>query len=96
MELHFDNQETVRVRIDEEIWTDQSPVGPRERADATGGAGSIGGAGGMGSGLGAKEGMKRHPYMLVGSMEDAGMGPCLWWDGDDENGEREGMDESGE
>lgn len=24
---------------------------------------------------------QRPPYSLVGSMEDPGLGPCLWWDG---------------
>ena len=23
------------------------------------------------------------PYVLRGTMEDAGLGPCLWWDGDE-------------
>ncbi|CAL3966329.1 hypothetical protein PZA11_003016 [Diplocarpon coronariae] len=71
-DLHFDTHETVRVRIEEEIWTDQSPIGPREKA------------------LEGGEAVKSHPYVLVGSMEDAGLGPCLWWDGDEEEME---MDE---
>ncbi len=64
-QLYYDNQETVRFRIEEEIWTDQSPMGPKEREDA---AGSI----------------KSSPYVVKGSMADAGLGPCLWWDGDAE------------
>lgn len=24
----------------------------------------------------------KSPYTLVASMEDPGLGPCLWWDGD--------------
>lgn len=32
---------------------------------------------------------KMSPYMLTASMEDSGMGPCLWWDGDDEEGDEE-------
>jgi len=27
---------------------------------------------------------KQSPYVLIGSMEEAGLGPCLWWDGDEE------------
>lgn len=63
--LYYDNQETVRFRIEEEIWTDQSPMGPKEREDA---AGTV----------------KSSPYVVRGSMGDAGLGPCLWWDGDEE------------
>jgi DNA-directed RNA polymerase III subunit RPC8 len=31
--------------------------------------------------------------VIRGSMADAGLGPCLWWDGDDEGdgGEEGGM-----
>jgi DNA-directed RNA polymerase III subunit RPC8 len=24
------------------------------------------------------------PFVLRGTMEDAGLGPCLWWDGEEE------------
>lgn len=24
------------------------------------------------------------PYTITATMEEAGLGPCLWWDGDDE------------
>jgi hypothetical protein len=67
--LYYDNQETVRFRIEEEIWTDQSPIGPKEREDA---AGTV-----MRASAGS-------PYVVKGSMADAGLGPCLWWDGDEE------------
>jgi len=67
--LYYDNQETVRFRIEEEIWTDQSPMGPKEREDA---AGTV-----MRASAGS-------PYVVKGSMADAGLGPCLWWDGDEE------------
>ena len=55
----------MRFRIEEEIWTDQSPIGPRDKEDAGGVA-------------------KQSPYVLIGTMEDAGLGPCLWWDGEEE------------
>lgn len=29
------------------------------------------------------EGGKSVPFALIGSMEDAGLGPCLWWDGEE-------------
>jgi len=29
------------------------------------------------------------PYKIVATMEDAGLGPCLWWDDDDEGEEEE-------
>lgn len=66
----------MRVRIEEEIWTDQSPVGPREKEDGAS--------------------LKTHPYVLLGSMEDAGLGPCAWWDGDEEEDEEEGGGDPGD
>jgi DNA-directed RNA polymerase III subunit RPC8 len=29
--------------------------------------------------------VKSSPYVVRGSMADAGLGPCLWWDGEDED-----------
>ena len=34
--------------------------------------------------------VKKSPYMIEASMEDAGLGPCLWWDGADEEEDWEG------
>lgn len=67
--LYYDNQETVRFRITEEIWTDQTPVGPSEKEE--------------------DGGRKQSPYVLRATMEDAGLGPCLWWDGEDGEEEEE-------
>jgi len=64
-ELFYDNHETVRFRIEEEVWTDQTPMGPREKEENAGV-------------------LKKSPYILYGTMEDAGLGPCLWWDGEEE------------
>ena len=30
------------------------------------------------------ERVKVSPYVLKATMEDAGLGPCLWWDGEEE------------
>jgi len=68
--LYFDNHETVRFRVEEEVWTDQTPKGPREKEELEGG-------------------LKSSPYSLKGTMEDAGLGPCLWWDGEGEGEEEE-------
>ncbi|KUJ11108.1 RNA polymerase III subunit Rpc25 [Mollisia scopiformis] len=65
--LFFDTQETVRFRIEDEVWHDQIPIGPRDKEDA---------------GV-----VKSSPYQLIATMEDAGLGPCLWWDGDDGEGD---------
>src|ERR1019366_8068611 len=35
-ELFFDNHETVRFRIEEEVWTDLTPVGPKEKEENAG------------------------------------------------------------
>jgi DNA-directed RNA polymerase III subunit RPC8 len=64
--LYYDNHDTVRFRIEEEHWFDQSPTGP---------------AAGAGNG-GDPAGAPRSPYTLLASMEDPGLGPCLWWDGE--------------
>ena len=61
--LYYDNQETVRFRIEEERWHDQTPVGPIEKEDGSA--------------------VKQSPYTLIATMEDAGLGPCLWWDEED-------------
>lgn len=71
--LYYDNQETVRFRVFDEVWTDQSPVGPLEKED--------------------EGAVKTSPYVLKASMQDAGLGPCLWWDGEEEEGEGEGEEE---
>jgi len=63
-ELFYDNQETVRFRVEEEEWHDQSPVGPSEKEDPAQ--------------------VLKSPYGITASMADAGLGPCLWWDGDEE------------
>lgn len=76
--MFFDNHETVRFRIEEEVWTDQTPVGPREKE---------------GDGEGGEVKEKKSPYVLYGSMEDPGLGPCLWWDGEEEQGGEEGDEE---
>jgi DNA-directed RNA polymerase III subunit RPC8 len=31
-----------------------------------------------------ERGVVAAPYVLRGTMEDAGLGPCLWWDGEGE------------
>lgn len=48
-------------------------MGPKEKEDLVGTAGAE----------------KSSPYVIRGSMADAGLGPCLWWDGEEE-GEVEG------
>jgi DNA-directed RNA polymerase III subunit RPC8 len=60
--LYYDNQETVRFRIEDEIWTDQSPAKPSEKEDDIE--------------------RENSPYKLQATMEDAGLGPVLWWDGE--------------
>ncbi|KIM97708.1 hypothetical protein OIDMADRAFT_105227 [Oidiodendron maius Zn] len=67
--LFYDNHDTVRFRIEEEHWFDQSPLGPSAANDLNAPASA------------------HSPYTLVASMEDPGLGPCLWWDGE---GEEEG------
>lgn len=32
---------------------------------------------------------KTSPYSIIGSMMEDGLGPCLWWDGDPEQGQEE-------
>ena len=72
-QLYYDNQETVRFRIEAEHWHDQTPIGPTVKEEEFGGFGIGGGDVG-----------KKSPYTITASMEDPGLGPCLWWDGEDE------------
>jgi len=81
--LFFDTHETVRLRIQDEVWKDQSPVGPREKDEPSNSL-SIP----VGSGK-----TKNSPYSLIGSMDDAGMGPIIWWDGEEAEEEEEAMAE---
>ena len=32
----------------------------------------------------SEEDVKQSPYTITAAMNDAGLGPCLWWDGDQE------------
>ncbi|KAG9245966.1 RNA polymerase III subunit Rpc25-domain-containing protein [Calycina marina] len=66
-ELFFDTQETVRFRVDEEDWHDQTPISAQPPSNE--------------DDFAVKE--KDVPYKIIATMEDAGLGPCLWWDGDD-------------
>lgn len=68
-ELFFDNQETVRFRVEEEHWHDQIP----ERQEAPD--------------VEQSPMEPQSPYKIVATMEDAGLGPCLWWDGGDDEEE---------
>ncbi|KAK7533713.1 DNA-directed rna polymerase III 25 kd polypeptide [Phyllosticta citricarpa] len=58
-ELFFDLEETVRFRVEAEIWTDQSPQAPT--TDDT-------------------QVERKSPYSIIGSMQQAGLGPTLWWE----------------
>ncbi|KAJ9669336.1 DNA-directed RNA polymerase III complex subunit Rpc25 [Coniosporium apollinis] len=65
-EYFFDNNETVRFRVEAETWHDALPQGPTRRDQDM-------------------EGEKREPlYCLVGSMQQGGLGPLLWWAGNEE------------
>ena len=67
--LWIDLGDTVRVRVEREEWTDQTPTGPvTSRGDA-----AVVGA------EGTVEKVEREPYKIVGSMNAAGMGPVQWW-----------------
>ncbi|THV53693.1 hypothetical protein BGAL_0044g00180 [Botrytis galanthina] len=61
-QLYFDNQETVRFRVDSEQWNDQAPLGPEKQDDSE------------------ESRVIEAPYKIVASMEEVGLGPCLWWD----------------
>jgi DNA-directed RNA polymerase III subunit RPC8 len=69
--LYFDSHETVRIRVEEETWHDQAPT------KATGGENE--------QDDGEKD--KHAPYGIIASMEESGLGPCLWWDGGEEEEE---------
>ncbi|KAH8593688.1 RNA polymerase III subunit Rpc25 [Bisporella sp. PMI_857] len=66
--LYFDNQETVRFRVEQEQWHDQTPKGPADQENND---------------------QPQSPYKIIASMEDAGLGPCLWWDNTNQGEEEE-------
>lgn len=70
-EYFFDANMVVRWRVEEEVWRDVGPAGPRFEVE--GGGGDTAEAGGEG------EGEKRAPYALIGSMSQAGLGVVEWW-----------------
>ncbi|EON61957.1 hypothetical protein W97_01175 [Coniosporium apollinis CBS 100218] len=73
-EYFFDNNETVRFRVEAETWHDALPQGPTRRDQDV-------------------EGEKREPlYCLVGSMQQGGLGPLLWWAGNEEPAAEDGAD----
>lgn len=63
--LYFDNQETVRFRVEDEAWHDQAPTKPESEDNEAGGK------------------VSTNPYQILGAMEEMGLGPCLWWDGEE-------------
>ncbi|KAK4221824.1 RNA polymerase III subunit Rpc25-domain-containing protein [Podospora fimiseda] len=65
-ELFYDNNEIVRIRICGEEWHDQASVDPVDMADESAEALALSG--------------RRPMYQIIGSMDDVGLGACIWWD----------------
>lgn len=67
--MHFDTYEMARFRIEEEEWIDQTPEKPESD-----------------TAMDEEERRARRlsPWRIVASMADDGLGPCFWWDEDEE------------
>ena len=65
--LYYDPHEVVRFRVVREHWFDQAPEGPQ-----------------MAGQVETEQPVeKQSPYIIEAAMEDSGLGPVLWWEGDD-------------
>ncbi|KAK9479192.1 RNA polymerase III subunit Rpc25-domain-containing protein [Lipomyces japonicus] len=84
-ELYLDTNEQVRFKVEREVFTDQSPVGPRNEVngdDNNNDANTSAASGTAGTGAGASSGAPRPTpaYAVVGSCQTYGMGLVTWWD----------------
>ncbi|KAJ2906085.1 putative RNA polymerase III subunit Rpc25 [Zalerion maritima] len=75
--MYYDNHEMVRVQCGDEEWHDHSPEGPESAPTAEDEENAL-------------INPKPSPYKIIGSMQDDGLGVCLWWDMPDQ--EEEGME----
>ena len=65
-QMPYDLNEPVLFRVVGEEWHDQTPTDPIDKP-----------------GVGDEDAPpppKEVPYSIRGSMKDAGLGPCLWWE----------------
>ncbi|KAK4634217.1 DNA-directed RNA polymerase III subunit rpc8 [Fulvia fulva] len=68
-EFYFDIAETCMVRVEEEMWTDVSPDALRSQTYANDEE--------------EENARRMAPYLIRGSMMHAGLGPTLWWAGEE-------------
>ncbi|KAF2397595.1 hypothetical protein EJ06DRAFT_498800 [Trichodelitschia bisporula] len=69
-EFFYDRNEPVRFRVEAEVWHDHTPQKPKI------------------TGLTSSEGTENDeslesrdvPYTIIGSMDQAGLGPIVWWE----------------
>lgn len=66
-ELAMDVDDDIRFRVVSETFTDTSPTGP------------VGTAGGQAAEGDVEDGGKRCPYLLMGSINESGLGLLCWW-----------------
>jgi DNA-directed RNA polymerase III subunit RPC8 len=75
-ECFYDKNEPVRLRVETEIWHDLTPQKPN--FDNT-------------TAEGEEPAPKPVCYTIIGGMNQAGLGPYLWWqEEEEEGGEEEG------
>ncbi|KAK3990272.1 RNA polymerase III subunit Rpc25-domain-containing protein [Cladorrhinum sp. PSN332] len=65
-ELFYDHNEIVRCKVIGEEWHDRTPTEPIDMADESAEALAFS--------------SRRPMYQIIGSMDDVGLGACLWWD----------------
>ena len=75
-EYFFDRNEKCLCRVEMEQWNDLSPQLAQQQKFSTGGAG--------GEEEEATEEPRKLPYAVQASMMHSGLGPKLWWLGEDE------------
>lgn len=73
-ECFYDVNEPVRLRVEREIWHDLTPQKPNFSAA---------------EGDDGEAVVKPVCYTIIGNMAETGLGPFLWWQGEEEEGEEE-------
>lgn len=87
-EYFFDKAEKCLCRVEMELWNDLSPMMQQQQNQKFS-------AGDEGDGEGVEEEVRKQPYAVQASMMHSGLGPKLWWLGEDELAQ-EAQDESAE
>jgi len=74
-EFFYDKNEPVRFRVEAEVWNDPNPQKPTFDTGTTNGDVAV---------------EKPATYTIIGSMQQAGLGPIHWWQEEDDEDDADG------